>query len=247
MRIELSVRRLYCTNSACSKLTFAEQAAGLAVRYQRRTPLLQSLVETIGILLAGRSGARLLGLLNAPLSHTSVLFQLMRVNLPTVVTPRVLGVDVFALYAEVYGTLLVNGDTRLPVTLWEGRDAAALVGWLREHPGVKVVCLDGSLTYRQGICDGAPEALQVSDRFQLRQGLSRRVQDVSVTHRACLAAAAPPPPEREAQPAADPGPTLETTRAGRHAKHLFDAVHEYTGTGRSIHAIARELGWVRIL
>lgn len=35
---------------------------------------------------------------------------------------------------------------------------------------------------------------------------------------------------------------METTRAGRHAKRLFETVHEHTGSGRSISAIARELG-----
>ncbi|WP_369228372.1 ISL3 family transposase [Streptomyces sp. R39] len=237
VRIGLSVRRLYCENPACSKVTFAEQVDGLTVRYQRRTPLLQKVVETVGVLLAGRGGARLLGLLNTPLSRTSVLFQLMRVPLPAGMTPRVLGVDDFALYAGVYGTLLVDGDTRLPITLWEGRDAASLAAWLREHPGVEVVCRDGSLAYRQGITDGAPQALQVSDLFHLWQGLSRRVQDVSAAHRSCLAAAVLPPAEHEeSQPAPDEGPSLETTRAGRHAKRLFEAVHEHTGTGRSISA-----------
>lgn len=243
VRIELSVRRLYCENPACLKVTFAEQTRGLTVRYQRRTPLLQKLVEMAGVLLAGRGGARLLGLLNAPLSRTSVLFQLMRVDLPAMATPQVLGVDDFALYGDVYGTLLVDGDTRLPVTLWEGRDAAALATWLGEHPGVEVVCRDGSLVYRQGITDGAPQALQVSDRFHIWQGLSRRVQDVTVAHRSCLAAAVLPSTGcMEPQIATDAGPSLETTRAGRHAKRLFEAVHEYTGTGRSISAIARELG-----
>ncbi|WP_162889910.1 transposase family protein [Streptomyces olivoreticuli] len=88
MRIELSVRRLYCENPACMKVTFAEQVDGLTARYQRRTQLLQDLVETVGVLLAGRGGARLLGLLSAPLPQTSVLFQLMRVPLPITVTPR---------------------------------------------------------------------------------------------------------------------------------------------------------------
>ncbi|MET8630228.1 transposase family protein, partial [Kitasatospora sp. NPDC004669] len=41
LRIDLSVRRVYCENSACPKVTFAEQVPGLTVRYQRRTPLLQ--------------------------------------------------------------------------------------------------------------------------------------------------------------------------------------------------------------
>ncbi|WP_106981147.1 transposase family protein [Streptomyces fulvoviolaceus] len=39
VRIDLSVRRLYCENPACPKTTFAEQVDGLTVRYQRRTCL----------------------------------------------------------------------------------------------------------------------------------------------------------------------------------------------------------------
>ncbi|MGW0886202.1 hypothetical protein [Streptomyces sp. NPDC002671] len=86
--------------------------------------------------------------MNAPLSRTSVLFQLMRVPLPATVTPRVLDVDDFALYEDLYATLLVDGDTLLPIPLWEGRDAAGLAAWLRRHPGVEVVCRDGSVTRR---------------------------------------------------------------------------------------------------
>ncbi|MFD4319028.1 transposase [Streptomyces sp. NPDC058548] len=189
VRIDLSVRRLYCENAACPKVTFAEQVAGLTVRYQRRTPQLQRLVEDVGVVLAGRGGARMLRILNIRLSRCTVLSQLMRVPLPPLVTPRVLGVDDFTLYG---GTLLVDATTRLPLTLWEGRDAEQLSRWLREHPGVEVACRDGSLTYRQGITGGAPDAVQVSDRFHLWQGLSRRVQDIASAHRSCLPAALPP-------------------------------------------------------
>ncbi|WP_435191797.1 hypothetical protein [Streptomyces sp. bgisy126] len=37
-----------------------------------------------------------------------------------------------------------------------------------------------------------PEAVQISDRFHLWQGLSRRVQDIASAHRGCLPAALPP-------------------------------------------------------
>ena len=134
VRIDLSVRRLYCENTTCPKVTFAEQVPGLTVRYQRRTPLLQHLVEDVGVVLAGRGGSRMLRILNVRLSRCTVLSQLMRVPLPPLVTPRVLGVDDFALYGDTYGTLLVDADTRLPLTLWEGRDAEQLGRWLREHP-----------------------------------------------------------------------------------------------------------------
>ncbi|WP_406299756.1 transposase family protein [Streptomyces sp. NBC_00150] len=124
--VGLSVRRLFCDRPCCGRRTFAEQVEGLTVRYQRRTPLLQQLVEMAAVLLAGRGGSRLLRILNVPLSRTSVLFHLMRMPLPVASTPRVLGVDDFALYAGTYGTLLVDVGTRLPLTLWEGRDADTL-------------------------------------------------------------------------------------------------------------------------
>ncbi|MGW9211044.1 ISL3 family transposase [Embleya sp. NPDC055664] len=239
VRIDLSVRRLYCENPACPKVTFAEQVPGLTVRYQRRTPLLQRVVEEVGVLLAGRGGARTLRVVDVALSRSTVLAQLMRIPLPPLVTPRVLGVDDFALYGDTYGTLLVDATTRLPLTLWEGRDAEQLGRWLREHPGVEVACRDGSLAYRQGIAAGAPDALQVSDRFHLWQGLSRRVKDVASAHRDCLPAALPEPqdttPERDGAATAD-------TRADRHARRLFEAVHAATHTDRSHSSVARELG-----
>ncbi|MFE7547943.1 ISL3 family transposase [Streptomyces gardneri] len=243
VRIDLSVRRLYCENVTCPKVTFAEQIAGLTTRYQRRTPQLQRLVEDVGVVLAGRGGARILRILNIRLSRCTVLSQLMRVPLPPLETPRVLGVDDFALYGDTYGTLLVDATTRLPLTLWEGRDADQLSRWLREHPGVEVACRDGSLAYRQGIAGGAPDAVQVSDRFHLWQGLSRRVQDIASAHRGCLPAALPPADESDPAPAEEAiGNTTEDTRAARHARRLFEAVQALTRTGRSHSSVARELG-----
>jgi transposase IS204/IS1001/IS1096/IS1165 family protein/transposase len=177
--IVLSVRRLFCDNSGCGRRTFAEQVEGLTVRYQRRSPLLQHLAEMAGVLLVGRGDARLLQILQVPLSRTSVLFHLMRFPLAPAATPRVLGVDDFALYANIYGTLLVDAGTRLPIELWAGRDAEQLAAWLRTHPGVEVVCRDDSLVYRQGIIDGAPDAVQLGDRFHLWLGLSKRIGDIA--------------------------------------------------------------------
>ncbi|WP_405547459.1 ISL3 family transposase [Streptomyces phaeochromogenes] len=241
VRIDLSVRRLYCENADCPKVTFTEQVPGLTVRYQRRTPLLQQVVQAVGVLLAGRGGSRMLRVIHVVLSRCTVLSQLMRVPLPPPVTPRVLGVDDFALYGDTYGTLLVDATTRLPLTLWEGRDAEQLGRWLREHPGIEVVCRDGSLTYRQGITAGAPEALQVSDRFHLWQGLSRQIQKVASAHHGCLPAALPEP---EPAPASDlsTAPPPAETPAGLHAQRLFEAVHALTDTGRSYSSTSRELG-----
>ncbi|MET7860089.1 ISL3 family transposase [Streptomyces sp. NPDC005318] len=242
VRIDLSVRRLFCENASCPKVTFAEQVPGLTVRYQRRTPLLQHLVEAVGVVLAGRGGARMLRVMNVRLSRCTVLAQLMRMPLPPLVIPRVLGVDDFALYGATYGTLLVDATTRLPLTLWEGRDAEQLSRWLRAHPGVEVACRDGSLTYRQGIADGAPDAVQVSDRFHLWQGLSRRVQEVAAAHRGCLPAALPAPEQARPETPSTTTEPGQDTPAGQHARQLFEAVHALTDAGCPYSAAARELG-----
>ncbi len=117
-----------------TQVTFAEQVPGLTVRYQRRTPPLQRLVEDIGVVLAGRGGPRKLRILNIRLSRCTALSQLMRVPFPPLVVPRAPGMDDFAQYGDTSGTLLVDATTRLPRTLWEGRDAERLGWWLRCAP-----------------------------------------------------------------------------------------------------------------
>src|SRR5919109_2666422 len=90
VRIDLSVRRLYCENPDCPKTTFAEQVTGLTVRYQRRTPALQAIVVAVATVLAGKAGARLLVHLHQVLSWATLLNVLMAVPDPPTSPLRVL-------------------------------------------------------------------------------------------------------------------------------------------------------------
>ncbi|MEY9963358.1 transposase [Streptacidiphilus sp. MAP12-16] len=65
---------------------------------------------------------------------------------------------------------MVDTLTRLPIEVWEGRTAEALAAWLRAHPGVQVVCRDGSEVYRAGITAGAPDAVQVTPEHRRHRG-----------------------------------------------------------------------------
>jgi transposase len=101
--------------------------------------------------------------------------------------PRVLGVDDFAFRrGQQYGTILVDLEHHQPIALLADRKAETLAVWLRHHPGVEVVSRDRSKSYRSGVNQGAPDALQVADRFHLVQNLRETLEKVLSNYHAEL-------------------------------------------------------------
>ncbi|MFG1685160.1 ISL3 family transposase [Nonomuraea sp. NPDC049269] len=193
--VSLQVRRLVCPAWGCPRQTFREQVPGLLERYQRRTSRLAGQLGAVIKELAGRAGARLSAVLAVAVSRSTALRLLMRLPLPPLRVPRVLGVDDFALKRRHrYATILIDAETGERIDVLPGRSADVLETWLRSHCGVEIVCRDGSGAYGEAIRRALPDAVQVSDRWHLWANLCDKTLAEVRSHSACWATVNPPRP-----------------------------------------------------
>ena len=179
----LEVCKFFCLNDTCQRRIFTERIPSVVAPWARRTTRYTDHLIAIALELAGSAAARLSHKVGYAYSRNTFLRLLSSLPLPEVITPRILGVDDFAFRkGHHYGTILVDLETHHPIALLPDRTAETLAAWLEEHPGIEILSRDRSKTYKRGMTQGAPDAIQVADRFHLLHNLEETLEKALKSH-----------------------------------------------------------------
>jgi transposase len=273
VRLVITVRRFFCTDSQCPRRIFAERLLGFARPYGRGTDRLREAHEAIGSALGGEPGSRLTVRLAVATSADTLLRRVKQLRVESSGPPRYVGIDDWAWRkGRRYGTIVVDLERGDVIDLLPDRDAATVKNWLDEHPGIELISRDRSSTYAQAAAESVPEALQVADRWHLLKNLreaierlfERRSDEVDEAVKVlampaeslCSSGAtqaedsltavesSPPPQPTAGRPSESPRLQVQRARQTRRIER-FEQVHERHRQGHSARRIARDLGMSR--
>jgi transposase len=255
VQLILHVRKFFCDTVTCVRKVFAERLPHLLAPWAQMTTRLSQALQTIGLATCGRLGARLAAHLGMTISWMTIVRRVMALPTPPVEHVECLGIDDFSFQrGRTFGTVVVDLDAPQIIDLLPDRQAETAAAWMAAHPEITHVSRDRGTEYASAASTGAPQAIQVADRFHVCKNLSEAVQRLLARVLSEMKAASlqaegetkaqeeiPVPVEEwRPDPAAQVARTTAIRRSERDARYR-QAVH-LREQGVSVKEIARQLG-----
>ena len=183
VHLVLHVRRFRCHKNTCVRKIFAEQFPTLTRPYAQRSIRLQEALCRIGLVLGGQAGTRLGEELGISGSRDTILRLMRTTELPAVVAPRKVGIDDWAWKrGHQYGTLVCDLERGIPIDLLPDRTVETVTDWFQHHPSVEVISRDRASEYAVAAHKGAPQAVQVADRWHVLKNLGEALEILLARH-----------------------------------------------------------------
>jgi transposase len=180
VRLCLQVRRFFCTNPACLRKVFCERLPQLVKAYARRTERLNTSLTILAFALGSREGTKVVSKIGMPANRDTLIRLIRKYPTLEVEPPTVIGVDDWAFRkGHNYGTIICDLEAGRAIDLLPDRAAETLKNWLQQYPSVEIVTRDRSKAYASGVSAGAPQALQIADRWHLMHNLVERLEEVT--------------------------------------------------------------------
>jgi transposase len=175
--LQVLVRKCFCDVSSCARKIFAERLTPFVEPLARVTARLFQVVQAIGLATGGMLGARLVERMGIHTSWMTVLRRIMALPIEPIQQVRELGIDDFAFRrGRKFGTILVDMISHQVIDVLPDRKAETAATWMGAHPEIELVSRDRGGDYAAGARQGAPQAIQVADRFHLYKNLVEAVE-----------------------------------------------------------------------
>jgi len=191
VRMRLAVRRFFCPNPRCERKIFVERLGATIRAFARSTERLVTQLCQLVFRLSAEAGARLGAQIGMPVSAATLLRLQRHHPLAPPPEPQIIGVDDWAVRkGRTYGALIVDLERHQPIDVLPDTKAETFAAWLQAHPTITVISRDRAGNFAEGASTGAPQAIQVADRWHLFGNLGDTMQRLLERHPAALRAAA---------------------------------------------------------
>jgi len=191
VQVLLHVRRFFCSNTSCERKIFAERLGDTSRAFARRTERLATQLCQLAFRLSAEAAAQIGQQLGMPVSAATLLRLQRHHPLPPPPAAQIIGVDDWAIRkGRTYGALIVDLERHHPIDVLPDAKAETFAAWLQEHPGIPLISRDRAGNFAEGATSGAPQAIQVADRWHLFGNLGDALQRLLEQHPAALREAA---------------------------------------------------------